>query len=136
MQPRNSPQTWRQLIRKKQPWKNGGAACDWIAPSNAILVTDRFALHSASGKIEMNLMTPCGVRPEGAHAVVLSGGLLGTASVRIAVHSPAPPAFRTEEIAITDSRLRGSWGDRLYRTVVAWPSLPAAGELQFEITQL
>ena len=104
--------------------------------SNAILVTDRFALHSASGKIEMNLMTPCGVRPEGAHAVVLSGGLLGTATVRIVVHSPAPPAFRTEEIAITDSRLRGSWGDRLYRTVVAWPSLPAAGELHFEITQL
>jgi hypothetical protein len=104
--------------------------------SNAILVTDRFALRGASGKIEMSLMTPCSVRPEGAHAVILSGGMLGKASVRIAVDAAAAPVFRIEEIAINDSRLRGSWGNRLYRTVVAWASLPAAGELKFEITQL
>jgi hypothetical protein len=62
--------------------------------------------------------------------------MLSKASVRIAVQAAAPPVFRIEEIAINDSRLRGSWGDRLYRLAVAWSSLPAAGELKFEITQL
>jgi hypothetical protein len=103
--------------------------------ANAILVTDRYALRGASGKIEMSLMTPCTVRPDGARAVILSGGMLGKASVRIAVEAAAAPAWSTEEIAITDSRLRGSWGNRLYRTVVGWPSLPATGELKFAITQ-
>ena len=84
----------------------------------------------------MNLMTPCTVRPDGARAVILSGGMLGKASVRIAVEAAVAPVFRTEEIAIADSRLRGAWGNRLYRTVVGWPGLPATGELKFAITQV
>jgi hypothetical protein len=103
--------------------------------ANAVLVTDRFALR-APGKIEMNLMTPCTVLADGERAVILSGGMLGNARVRIAVDAAAAPVFRMEEIAITDSRLRGSWGNRLCRTVVAWAGLPAAGELKFEITQV
>jgi hypothetical protein len=102
--------------------------------ANAILVTDRYALRGASGKIEMNLMTPCTVRPDGASAVILSGGMLSRDSVRIAVNAAATPDIRTEEIAINDSRLRGSWGNRLYRMVIGWPSLPSTGELKFEIT--
>jgi hypothetical protein len=62
--------------------------------------------------------------------------MLGKASVRIAVEAAAAPVFRTEEIAISDSRLRGSWGTRLYRTVVGWPNVPVTGELKFEITQV
>ena len=104
--------------------------------ANAIVVTDRYALRGAPGKIEMSLMTPCTVRADGARAVILSAGMLGTASVRIAVEAAAAPLFRTEEIALTDSRLRASWGNRLYRTMVGWPGLPAAGELKFEITQV
>jgi len=68
--------------------------------------------------------------------VVLSGGMLGKANVRIAVESPAKPDFRTEEIVINDTRLRGSWGNRLSRTVVGWTSLPSTGELKFEITSI
>jgi hypothetical protein len=104
--------------------------------ANAILVTDRFALRGAAGKIEMNLMTPCTVRPDGARAVILSGGMLGNANVRIAVEAPATPDFRTEEIVINDGRLRGSWGNRVSRMVVGWPSLPSTGELKFEITSI
>jgi hypothetical protein len=103
--------------------------------ANLVLVTDRFALRGGSGKIEMNLMTPCTVRPDGARAVMLSGGMLGEARVRIAVEAAAAPVWSTEEIAIDDSRLRGSWGNRLYRMVVGWGRLPATGELKFEITQ-
>jgi hypothetical protein len=51
------------------------------------------------------------------------------------VEAAAAPVWTTEEIAIDDSRLRGSWGNRLYRMVVGWPRLPATGELKFEITQ-
>ena len=68
--------------------------------------------------------------------MILSGGMLGNARVRIAVEAAAVPVFRMEEIAISDSRLRGSWGNRLCRTVVGWGSLPAAGELKFEITRV
>jgi hypothetical protein len=103
--------------------------------ANLVLVSDRFALRGAPGKIEMSLMTPCTVRPAGARALILSGGMLGKASVRIAVEAAVAPVFRTEEIAIADSRLRGAWGNRLYRTLVGWSSLPATGELKFEITQ-
>ena len=115
-------QRWRRSVRLDRA-------------ANRVLVTDRFALRGASGKIEMNLMTPCTVRPDGARAVMLSGGMLGNASVRIAVEAAVAPAWSTEEIAIDDSRLRASWGNRLYRTVVGWPSLPATGELKFAITQ-
>ena len=66
--------------------------------------------------------------------MVLSGGMLGKGNVRIAVEAPATPDFRTEEIVIDDARLRASWGNRLYRTVIGWPSLPSTGELKFEIT--
>jgi Heparinase II/III-like protein len=104
--------------------------------ANGVVVTDRFALRGVGGKIEMSLMTPCTVRADGARAVVLSGGMLGKASVRVAVTAAAAPEFRTEEIAIDDSRLRGSWGNRLYRTVVGWSGLPVTGELRFEITQV
>ena len=103
--------------------------------ANAVLVTDRFALRGA-GKIEMNLMTPCTVRADGERAVILSGGMLGSARVRIAVEAAMVPVFRMEEIAISDSRLRGSWGNRLCRTVVGWAGLPATSELKFEITQV
>ena len=103
--------------------------------ANSLLVTDRFALRAA-GTIEMNLMTPCTVRADGERAVILSGGMLGNARVRIAVEAAAAPVFRMEDIAITDSRLRGSWGNRLCRTVVAWPAIAAAGELKFEISQV
>jgi hypothetical protein len=103
--------------------------------ANAILVTDRFALRGGSGRIEMSLMTPCAVRQDGASAIVLSGGFLGArSSVRIGIHAEAAPAIRSEEIAITDARLLGSWGSRLCRTVLAWPNVPAAGEVKLEIT--
>jgi hypothetical protein len=104
--------------------------------ANSVVVKDQYTLRGASEKIAMNLMTPCTVRADGARAAILSGGMLGKASVRIAVEAAAAPVIRTEEIAISDTRLRASWGNRLYRIVVAWDSAPATSELQFKITQV
>lgn len=104
--------------------------------ANAVVVTDRYALHAAGGKIEMSLMTPCSVRQDGANAIVLSGGFLGgKGGVRIAIAAATSPAIRTEEIPITDSRLHSSWGNRLYRTVLSWANVSAAGEVKMEMTQ-
>jgi hypothetical protein len=78
----------------------------------------------------MNLMTPCPARQEGT-ALVLSGGLLRSGAVRIAVDGPAAPQVRTEEIAITDARLRPVWGAKLYRIVLSWTALPGTGEFRY-----
>jgi len=95
-----------------------------------VAITDRYTLRAAAGKVEMSLMTPCTVRSDEAHAVILTGDKV---SVRIAWNEGA--TFRTEEIPIADSRLRSSWGPRLSRIVVAWTNLPAGGELKFDITK-
>ena len=94
--------------------------------ANRIVVTDRYALR-APGKVEMSLMTPRAVHPDGARALALSGG------VRINVEGPGDPQFRIEEVATTDARLRPIWGDKVYRALVVWPALPATGELKFTI---
>jgi hypothetical protein len=81
----------------------------------------------------MNLMTPCPPRQEGP-ALVLSGGLLRSGAVRIAVEGPAAPEVRTEEIAITDARLRPVWGAKLYRIVLSWTGLARSGELRLSFS--
>ena len=72
-------------------------------------MTDRFALRGASGKIKMSLMTPCTVRPDGARAVILSGGMLGKANVRIAVKRPLHRSFarRKSSSTIPAARVMG-----------------------------
>jgi hypothetical protein len=95
-----------------------------------VMVSDRYTLHAAGGKVEMSLMTPCTVKPDGAHAVIFSGG---KTQVRVAWNEGA--TFRIEEIPITDTRLRSSWGTRLARIVVTYTNLPASGEMTFEITR-
>jgi len=91
-------------------------------------VADRYALHG-TGKVEMSLMTP---RP----ARAASGVLSLDAGVRIAIEAPITPEFRVEEIAITDGRLHASWGDRIYRVLMIWPTLPASGELKYTLTTI
>ena len=95
--------------------------------TNRIVVTDRYTLRGAS-KVEMSLMTPKQARADGARALVLNAG------ARIAIEAPGDPALRVEEIPTTDPRLHGVWGDRIYRALVQWPSLPASGELKFVIS--
>ncbi len=95
---------------------------------NAVTVSDRYALRESNGKLEMTMMTASAARHDAAGAILLAGG------EKIAIAGTAAPAIRTEEIAITDGRLRSSWGTRLYRTVLTWTGAPAEGELKLEIT--
>jgi hypothetical protein len=93
--------------------------------ANRIVVTDRFALRAASGKVEMSLMTAAETRATGPRTLSIGG------RVRLEVEGPGDPQFRVEEVATTDSRLRGVWGPKVYRTLVSWSNLPASGELKF-----
>jgi hypothetical protein len=70
-------------------------------------------------------MTPCVVKQEGA-SLLFNG-------VKVTITGPAESAFRIEEIPVTDTRLKSSWGSRLCRVIVAWNNAPAAGTLLFSV---
>jgi hypothetical protein len=99
--------------------------------ANMVTVSDGYTLRASGGKFEMSLMTPCTVRQDGASAVLLTDQ---KNRVRLAIRAAAPPEIRTEEIAITDARLRSSWGTRLYRTILAWSGVPRSGDIKLELT--
>ena len=102
--------------------------------ANSVLVTDRYALNAA-GKLEMSFMTPCVAKQDGERGLLLTGGMLGKTSVRLAVESAAAPTVKIEEIPLTDPRLKSSWGTRLCRVLLTWDAAPAKGEWKFAITQ-
>jgi hypothetical protein len=93
--------------------------------ANTIELTDEYALKEAVGDITLTLMTP-------VRADVKTAGELGLGKVRVrydaAVLKPS-----VEEIPISDSRLRGSWGDRLYRVLLKAerPALRGKWSLRF-----
>ena len=115
-------QSWRRSVRLDRR-------------ANQLSVTDRYALNGPHGRIELNLMTPCVVSADGASGLMLSGGLLGAARVRLVVHAPVAPRFRIEEIPIEDARLKPVWGAMLRRIVAVWEDAGASGELRLEIVK-
>jgi len=77
---------------------------------NEVAVTDSYALDKAAKVITLTLMTPCKVTLEGAGKLSLEN--------RVKVLYAAAFTPVVEEIKLEDSRLRGSWGDRLYRILL------------------
>ena len=97
--------------------------------ADRMVVTDRYTLRGGPGKVEMSLMTPKVARPDGPRGLGLEAG------ARIFIDAPGDPRLRVEEIPTPDPRLHGVWGDRIYRALAEWSSLPASGELKFTITR-
>jgi len=95
-----------------------------------IVIEDRYALVEAGIPIELNLMSWRRPEPAGAGRVVL---------VHPDPGSPAKPVTltydgrslepRIETIEIKDERLRGSWGGRVYRIVLAGKAATKTGTL-------
>ena len=79
---------------------------------NEIEIHDRYALAKAAGDITLTLMTPC-------KAVESAPGelTLQEAGVKVAFDAKCFRAS-TEEIPLTDGRLKSSWGDRIYRVLL------------------
>jgi hypothetical protein len=78
--------------------------------ANVVELTDEYALKEGIGEITLTLMTPGPVD-------VSKAGELGLGKVR-ARYDGAVLKASVEEIPIEDARLRGSWGDRLYRVLL------------------
>ena len=77
-----------------------------------IEIRDRYALSKATGEITLTLMSPCRAVESAAGELTLQ-----PAGVKISYDAKAFRAV-VEDIAITDGRLRTSWGDKLYRVLL------------------
>lgn len=77
---------------------------------NQVVIRDDYALARAAKEITLTLMTPCRVSLEAPGKLSLAGTL------RVEYDPALTPAV--EEIPLEDSRLRGAWGERLYRILL------------------
>jgi hypothetical protein len=97
---------------------------------NAIDLTDEYRLQQPAKEITLTLMTPCRVNTGVPGELVLTqpSGKAIRASYDGAVFKPS-----VEEIRIEDSRLRATWGDRLYRILLraGQPPLRAKWRIRF-----
>jgi Heparinase II/III-like protein len=90
--------TWRRSLRLDRG-------------KNEVAVTDTYALDKAAKVITLTLMTPCKVTQEGAGRLSLEN------RVKVLYDAGAfTPAV--EEIKLEDGRLKGSWGERIYRILL------------------
>lgn len=100
----------------------------------AVEISDSYELSKAAGEITLAILTPCTVDLS-EPGILRFGERLITAD-RIAgtgkFHYPAGVfSVRSEEIAITDDRLRGAWGETLQRVVLSAENPPKAGTWAF-----
>ncbi|MBL8232138.1 MAG: heparinase II/III family protein [Bryobacterales bacterium] len=91
---------------------------------NEIEVIDVYRVTTAQAAIDMTLMTLAEPRIEGGNRV-----RIGPAVVEF--DERLKP--QVEPIQITDGRLRGSWGDRVYRVLVKGAQLPAESTLRMRL---
>jgi hypothetical protein len=101
---------------------------------NEIEVRDSWELEKSAGTIALSLMTACNVAHPRGGELLLSGGPLSPASVRLQVDASLLAAV--EEISADDPRLRSVWGGPLRRILLKAENLPAHGEWTMRIQQL
>jgi hypothetical protein len=89
---------------------------------NQVTLTDDYALAKPAQAITLTLMTPCAVSNDGAGTLALAAGAGNT--VRIAYDAQVFTPV-VEEIKLEDSKLRGEWGDRLFRILLRAQNPPA-----------
>jgi hypothetical protein len=94
---------------------------------NEVILRDEYALAKPAGHITLTLMTPCRVTDEGPGKLALSG------TVRVLYDAALKPSV--EEIKLEDSRLRGTWGERLFRILLRAENPPARAVWTTRVTQ-
>jgi len=99
---------------------------------NLVEVRDQFALARAPKEIILTLMTPCEMQPTGPG--VLSLKAPETPEVQLEFDSRVFQASQ-EAIEIKDSRLRASWGGRLYRILLRTQNSGKAGAWTLRIRE-
>ena len=93
---------------------------------NQVEVTDEYSLKQTPKEIALTLMTPCRVSHQ-------PGALSLEGRVRIAHDASLAPSV--EEIKLDDPRLRGVWGERIYRVLLRAASPARQGQWSMRITQ-
>lgn len=101
---------------------------------NRLTLSEDYDLRKRPAEITLTLMTH--VRPEAAGRGRLQLQRPEFANGPVWIEFD-PERFepQTEEVKITDSRLRNSWGERLYRTLLVAKAPPAKGSWRIEISQ-
>ncbi len=98
---------------------------------NEIHVVDDYALTQPARTIALTLMTPCPVTPgDGKLALAVAPGHTVNVFYDSAVFQPA-----VEQVHIEDSRLRASWGERLFRIQLRAENPPPRAAWTLRITQ-
>ena len=95
---------------------------------NEVSVTDDYALRGGSRAITLTLMTPCKVKQE-------APGRLALENRAKVLYDAAAFTPVVEEVPLEDSRLRGSWGERIYRILLRAERPPAHGSWITRIVQ-
>jgi len=100
--------------------------------SNSIEVVDDYRLTQTAQAITLTLMTPCAAQLQAAGEITLP--MPSGSPLRVAYDGGALRAG-VEEIPIEDSRLRQSWGERLYRIQLRADAPPLQSKWTLRITQ-
>jgi hypothetical protein len=95
--------------------------------NNEVRVEDRYSLRKRAAKITLTLMTPHAVR-------VVKPGEVSFGRVTV-LHDAAALSATVDEIKIADSRLRGAWGERMYRVLLVAENPPASGEFKVRVVE-
>ena len=99
---------------------------------NEIEIQDEYALRQPAKIITLTLMTPCTVNTHtsGELSLALPTGKAVRVSYDSRVFAPS-----VEEIKLEDPRLRGTWGDRLFRILLAADKPPIKADWTMRIAQ-
>lgn len=102
----------------------------------AVEVTDVFELQDVPDSLTLSLMTPCQVTAQPGRLVLtprkLAGGRQSGSAV---IQLPGGLAASVEAVELQDSRLRGVWGERLFRILLAAEKPAARGAWTLRIVQ-
>jgi len=105
--------TWQRIVRLDRA-------------SNRIEISDDYSLKQRPKEITLTLMTPARITQE-------AGFLLLDGKVRVAYDAALVPAV--EEIKLEDDRLRGVWGERIYRILLRASNPAQAAKWTLHITR-
>ncbi len=102
--------------------------------ANQIELTDHYILNRHVAEITWTFMTPCEAKPVGPGEIVFAGRTFQSGNVRLA-YDARLLVPKIEEIPLKDARLRGVWGERLFRILLQVRHPAAERDWRFRIVQ-
>jgi len=101
---------------------------------NLIELRDEYALKRRASVISLTFMTPLPSAEKSPGEISFTGSNFPSGGVTL-IYDAKSFARATEEIPLKDSRLRGAWGEKLYRIQLKAQNPADSGTWLFRITQ-